>query len=103
MYAVLTTGGKQYKVTHGDVLRVEKLEAPVGESIEIGAVNLVAKDDGIVARKEDLENAKVVCDVLRQGRGKKIRVFKFKRRKGYKRTVGHRQDYTELRVREILV
>ena len=101
MYAVVTTGGKQFRVEEGDVVRVEKLEANVGETIELDKVSLLAKDDSIVVDAGALEAAKVVCQVSEHGRGKKIRVFKMKRRKGYKRTYGHRQDYTELRVQSI--
>jgi large subunit ribosomal protein L21 len=102
MYAVVTTGGKQVKVAQGDVIRVEKIDSAVGETVEIDTVNLVAGDEGIVVAPKDLEKAKVLCDVLGQGRRKKIRVFKKKRRKNYARSYGHRQAYTELRVREIV-
>ncbi len=102
MYAVVTTGGKQVKVAQGDVVRVEKLDAGVGDTVELDNVSLVAKDDGLVVDRTALDNAKVVCQVLKQGRGKKVRVFKMKRRKGYRRNNGHRQPFTELRIREIL-
>jgi large subunit ribosomal protein L21 len=101
MYAVVKTGGKQYKVAQGDVLRVEKLDAPVGDTVELADIALVGKDDGLVVEPKALEKAKVVCEVVRQGRAKKIRVFKKKRRKNYMRTYGHRQSFTELKVQEI--
>lgn len=101
MYAVVKTGGKQVRLTAGDVVRVEKLEAPVGDQVELANVCLLAKEDGIVVDPKALESAKVLCDVVAQGRLKKIRVFKKKRRKNYARTYGHRQFYTELRVREV--
>ncbi|MFO7976078.1 MAG: 50S ribosomal protein L21 [Candidatus Hydrogenedentota bacterium] len=101
MYAVVKTGGKQHKVSQGDVLRVEKLEAPVGDTVELTDIALVSKDDALVADPEALAKAKVVCEVVYQGRAKKIRVFKKKRRKNYMRTYGHRQRYTELRVEDI--
>jgi len=101
MYAVVKTGGKQYKVTQGDLLRVELLDAEVGDTIELGSVCLVVKDDGVVTDPQALASAKVTAQVTVHGRGKKIRVFKYKRRKNYHRTYGHRQSYTELRVREI--
>ena len=101
MYAVVSTGGKQIRVEEGDVVRVEKLDANVGDTIELDEVRLLAKDDSIVVDPSALEGAKVVCLVSNQGRGKKIRVFKMKRRKGYKRAYGHRQYYTELRVQTI--
>ena len=100
-YAVVTTGGKQIKVSEGDVVRVEKLDVAVGDTIELDNVALLAKDDGIVVEASALSEAKVICKVLGQGRAKKIRVFKMKRRKNYSRTYGHRQMYTELKVQEI--
>ena len=101
MYAVVMTGGKQVKVEPGAVVRVERIDAPVGELIELNKVCLVVKDDGLVADPEALAGAKVVCQVVAQDRAKKIRVFKKKRRKNYARLHGHRQAYTELRVRDI--
>ena len=103
MYAVLTTGGKQVKVAKGDRVRVEKIEAPVGDRIELGNVRLVANDDGIVVDPEKLANAKIVCEVTAQGRAKKILVYKKKRRKGFQRTKGHRQSYTQLLVADIVL
>ncbi|MDQ1257215.1 MAG: large subunit ribosomal protein [Candidatus Hydrogenedentes bacterium] len=98
MYAMVATGGKQIKVSEGDVVRVEKLEAFVGDIVELDQVRLLVKEDGIVADPAALTSAKVVCQVTGQGRRKKIRVFKKKRRKGYMRTAGHRQSFTELKV-----
>jgi large subunit ribosomal protein L21 len=102
MYAVVTTGGKQVKVFEGDVVRVEKLEALTGDEIELNTVNLLVKDDGIVVGPQALANAKVVCHVVGQGRNKKVRVYKRKRKKNYARTHGHRQAYTDLKVKEIV-
>ncbi len=101
MYAVVTTGGKQVKVAEGDMIRVEKIEAPVGDVLELTDVCLLAKEDALVVDPKALESAKVVCQVVSQGRRKKIRVFKKKRRKNYMRTYGHRQSYTELKIQEI--
>jgi len=101
MYAVITTGGKQIKVSQGDMVRVEKIPALVGDTVELDDVRLVATDDGLIVAPAALASAKVVCEVVDQGRRKKIRVFKMKRRKKYARTRGHRQAYTELRIREI--
>lgn len=98
MYAIVATGGKQVKVSQGDTIRVEKLDASVGDTVELDQVKMLSKDDGAVTDKEELSKAKVVCTVIAQGRAKKIRVFKFKRRKNYHRTYGHRQPYTELKV-----
>lgn len=101
MYAVVTTGGKQVKLGPGDVARVEKIDAPVGELVELAPVRLLVRDDGLTADPQTLGSARVVCEVVGQGRGKKVRVFKKRRRKNYLRTYGHRQAYTELKVREI--
>lgn len=102
MYAVVTTGGKQIKVAQGDVVRVEKLEGVIGDTIELTDVRLLAKENGVVVDRQALASAKVVCDIVDQDRRKKIRVFKKKRRKNYVRTQGHRQYFTALKVREIV-
>ncbi len=101
MYAVVTMGGKQVRVTEGDTIRVEKLEAAVGEKVELKEVEFVGGDGKAVLDEKGLGKAKVVCTVTGQGRRKKIRVFKYKRRKNYHRTKGHRQSYTELKVESI--
>ena len=101
MYAVVTTGGKQIKVQEGDVIRVEKLDAKVGDTVELDDVHFLAKDDGAVIDPKALSKAKVVCEVTDQGKRKKIRVFKYKRRKNYHRTYGHRQLFTELKIQQI--
>ncbi len=102
MYAVVATGGKQYKLTAGDRVRVERIEAPVGDTIELSDVRLISIDGTITSDAKALESSKVVCEVSAQDRAKKIVVFKKKRRQGYKRTQGHRQSFTELKVREII-
>jgi len=101
MYAVVVTGGKQYKVAQGDRLRVERLDAAVGTSVDLDQVRLVSKDDGLIVDPAALNGAKVVAEVTAQGKGKKVRVFKKKRRKNYMRLQGHRQHYTELLIRDI--
>lgn len=101
MYAVVNTGGKQYKVEVGDKLRVEKIEAEVGETVELDKVSLLVKDDGIVSDPAALASAKVVCKVVDQDRAKKILVCKFKSTKNYRRKRGHRQYFTALQVRDI--
>ena len=101
MYAVVATGGKQVKLAPGDRVRVEKLDGDVGSTIELGEVRLLAKDDGLEVNPDKLASAKVICQITAQDRAKKIRVFKKKRRKGYERTAGHRQSYTELKVTDI--
>lgn len=101
MYAVVVTGGKQYKVAEGDRLRVEKLDAPVGGEVELGKVCLLVKEDGIVSDSGALGSARVLATVTGEGKRKKIRVFKKKRRKGYMRTQGHRQQFTEITISAI--
>jgi len=101
MYAVVAAGGKQEKVFVDDTIRVELIDAPVGETVELRPVRLLVKDDGIVSDPAALAEAKVVCHVLKQGRGRKIRVYKRKRKNNYNRMQGHRQAFTELKVVEI--
>lgn len=102
IYAVIHTGGKQYRVSPGDVVRVEKLSAQPGEKIEIDRVYLMAHDGGIFAGNPVLKSTRVVAQVLDQDRGKKIIIFKHRRRKGYRKTIGHRQAFTELKILEII-
>ncbi|AEH44762.1 ribosomal protein L21 [Thermodesulfatator indicus DSM 15286] len=101
MYAVIKTGGKQYKVRPGDTIRVEKLPGEPGQEIELTDVLLVAKDDDLKIGQPLVEGAKVIATIVNQGRSKKIIVFKKKRRKNYKKKMGHRQYYTELQIKEI--
>jgi large subunit ribosomal protein L21 len=101
MYAVVKTGGKQYKVRPGDVLRVEKLEAQVGDTITFDKVLLLSDGTKIQAEPADLSQAKVTARVTAHGRRRKIVVFKYKRRKRYRRKQGHRQWFTELAVEDI--
>ncbi len=101
MYAVIQTGGKQYKVSPGDVLKVEKLDAQKGDTVEIKDVFLVADGDSVSVGKPTVASAMVTAEVVGEGRGEKIIIFKHKRRKGYRRTNGHRQDFTTLKVKEI--
>jgi large subunit ribosomal protein L21 len=102
MYAVLKTGGKQYRIAAGEVVEVEKCFAAVGDKIEFGPPLLLQKEEQIITDPDQLKNAKVICQVLQQGRDKKIRVFKKKRRKNYRRSQGHRQSFTRLKVLEIV-
>ena len=103
MYAVVATGGKQYKVSSGDKIRVERIASEVGESIEVGDVLLIADDEKVTIGRPAVENAKVMAQVTGHGRGKKVTAAKYKKRKGYHRKVGHRQEYTELQISEIKV
>ena len=103
MYAVITTGGKQYRVAPGDKIRVETLPGEVGSSVEFGGVLAATNEAGELLTGDRLADAKVVGTVSAQGRGDKVIVFKFKRKKQYKRTIGHRQNYTEVTVSQVLV
>lgn len=97
MYAVISTGGKQYRVSEGDKLRVEKLAGDVGAKVEFGEVLMVGGDK-VAIGKPFVAGAKVVAEIVAQDRAKKVIVFKFRRRKNYRRKNGHRQPYTELKV-----
>ena len=101
MYAVVATGGKQIKVEQGDFVRVEKLEGEVGDVISLTGVKFIANDDGIIVDPKALASATISCTITGQGKRKKIRVFKYKRRKNYSRLAGHRQLYTELKINTI--
>lgn len=101
MYAVIRTGGKQMRVTPGHSVRVEKLPGAVGEPIELDQVLLVGGAGETRVGTPLVEGVKVKGTITDQGRGPKITVFKMKRRKGYRRKMGHRQDYTEIRVDSI--
>jgi len=101
MHAIIQTGGKQYRVAAGDVIRVEKLPVDVGSTLEFPHVLAVFKD-GEMLTEAQLGSAKVVATITDNDRAKKITVFKFKRKKQYRRTIGHRQHYTELKVNEIV-
>ncbi|MDD9943984.1 MAG: 50S ribosomal protein L21 [Myxococcales bacterium] len=97
MYAVIKTGGKQYRVSEGDRVRVEKLPGAVGDTLEFDEV-LMLGGDTVAIGAPYVGGAKVSAQIVGQGRGKKVIVFKIKRRKSYRRKAGHRQAYTELKV-----
>ncbi|WP_209880103.1 50S ribosomal protein L21 [Azospirillum soli] len=98
MFAVIRTGGKQYKVANGDVIRVEKLEAEAGASITLNDVLMVSDGGNTTVGTPTVAGAAVVAEVVAQDRGPKIIVFKKKRRQNYRRKNGHRQDLTVLRI-----
>ena len=102
MYAIVSTGGKQYKVAQGDVIDVEKLVAQPGDKVELDVLML---NDGATSTVDPtaLEGKKVTAEVLDQFKGKKVIVFKFKKRKRYRRTKGHRQNLTKLKIVELPV
>lgn len=102
MYAVIETGGKQYRVAPGDTIAVEKLPGDPGAEVEFDHVIAVADDEGGLAAGGAAANARVKATIKGHGRGDKVIVFKFRRKKQYKRTIGHRQNYTEVVVNEIL-
>ena len=98
MYAVVRTGGKQYRVEPGTSFRVEKLDGAVGDNVELSEVLLVGEPDSAKIGTPLVDGARVVGTITAQARGPKIIIFKMKRRKGYRRKSGHRQSYTEIRV-----
>lgn len=99
MYAIIRTGGKQYRVAVGDTVKVETLEAEAGSEVTLNDVLLVAAEDGsIKAGKPVVEGASVKATVLSHGRSDKVRIFKFRRRKHSMKSGGHRQNYTELKI-----
>jgi large subunit ribosomal protein L21 len=103
MYAVIQTGGKQYRVSPGEEIEVEKLPWDVGVELQLNSVLAVFREPDQMLTGSDLSSAKVLATIVAHGRGDKVRVFKFKRKKQYKRTIGHRQDFTRLKVTEIVV
>lgn len=101
VYAIIQTGGKQYRVGPGDVLRVEKLIGDVGETVTLDNVLLVASGADVQVGQPLIAGAQVTGQILRQGKAKKILVFKKKRRKNFRRLRGHRQPYTALQIKDI--
>ena len=101
MYAVIRTGGKQYRVSAGQSLRVEKLEAQAGAELVLSEVLLVGEGDEVRIGAPLVAGAAVKATVVSQGKGEKIRIFKMRRRKHYRKTQGHRQPYTEIRIDSI--
>jgi large subunit ribosomal protein L21 len=101
MYAIVKTGGKQYKVSQGDILRFEKLDGDVGTPVTFDQVLMVADGDAVTLGQPNVANAVVNGQIVEQGKAKKILVFKYKRRKGYRRTQGHRQQFTAVRIDSI--
>ncbi|GAB4353432.1 MAG: 50S ribosomal protein L21 [Methylohalobius sp. ZOD2] len=101
MYAVIQTGGKQYRVGAGDRLKVEKLNASEGETVAFDKVLMIRSDEGVKTGAPYLEGGKVSAKVIAHGRGKKINIIKFKRRKHHMKHQGHRQYYTEVQITDI--
>ena len=101
MYAVISTGGKQYRVTKDGVLRIEKLEAEAGATVEFGQVLLVGEGASVKLGNPLVAGSKVVATVVRHGKGAKVSIVKFRRRKHYLRQKNHRQPFTEIKVTDI--
>ena len=101
MYAVVKTGGKQYRVTPGQVVQVEKLDGDAGDAVEFSEVLAIVKEGELVVGNPCIENAKVAGEIVTQKRDKKILVFKSKKRKGYRKMRGHRQFVTDVKIGEI--
>ncbi len=102
MYAIIRTGGKQYRVRSGEQLRVEALRAEIGATVSIEEVLVVGEGEDVKVGAPFVSGAKVKATVLSHGRGEKLRIFKLRRRKHYQKTQGHRQAYTELRIDDIV-
>jgi large subunit ribosomal protein L21 len=102
MYAIIKSGGKQYRVKSGEQLRVEALPADVGAAVSFEEVLLVGDGDGVKVGAPFVSGATVKATVVSHGRGEKVRIFKLRRRKHYQKSQGHRQSYTELRIDDIV-
>jgi large subunit ribosomal protein L21 len=103
MYAIIESGGKQYRVAPGQVVRLEKMGEPLGKTVELDQVLMIKDEEGIKIGSPYIRGARVIARVIEQGRDRKTRVLKMKRRKGYRKTLGHRQWFTGLRIQEIQV
>ncbi|MEH6345131.1 MAG: 50S ribosomal protein L21 [Bermanella sp.] len=101
MYAVIVTGGKQYRVEEGQTLKVEKIETATGESIELEQVLLIGNGDDVKIGQPVVEGAKVTAEIVAHGRHKKVKIIKFRRRKHSMKQMGHRQWFTELKITSI--
>ena len=101
MYAIVQTGGKQYRVSEGDIINVEKLNVEAGSTVQLGDVLVIGDQDEMQVGKPVLENACVCAEVLENGKADKVYVYKYKAKKGYRKKQGHRQPYTKLQVKGI--
>jgi len=98
MYAVVKTGGKQYRVSEGDRLRVETLAAEAGDSVQLDTILMVGEGDSVKVGTPTVSNASVTATVIDHGRAKKVKILKFRRRKHHMKRMGHRQNYTEVEI-----
>jgi len=103
VYAIIRTGGKQFKISPGDTIKVEKISGEKGDTVEMKEVLFYAEGENVLTGQPVLSNVKVVGEILGQHRAKKVIVFKKKRRKGYSKKTGHRQSFTSLKIKEINV
>jgi len=101
MYAVVKTGGKEYRISKGDIIRVEKLEGKIGDKVTLRDVLMVSQEGQVQSGIPHLVNAMVLGEIVQQVKGRKVLTYKMKRRKNYRRFKGHRQNYTYLRVNDI--
>lgn len=101
MYAVIKTGGKQYRVAEGDTLKIEDLNVEVGASISFDEVLMISKDDKVTVGTPFIKGSVVTAEVLANGRHKKIRIIKFRRRKHHMKRMGHRQNFTQVKITSI--
>ena len=102
MYAVITTGGKQYRVTEGDTLKIEKLTADVGSTVDFDQVLMVVDGDKLSMGKPYISGTKVEASIVAHGRAKKVHILKFRRRKHHRKQMGHRQYFTEVKITKIV-
>ena len=103
MYAVVKTGGKQYRVSPDDILKIEQIDGDIGSELEMADVLMVSSEGNVQVGKPFIDGAIVKATILEQGKGKKINVVKVKRRKRYRRTIGHRQNFTKIKVNSIIM
>jgi large subunit ribosomal protein L21 len=101
MYAIIASGGKQHKVSEGEILKIEKIDNEAGSSIELDKVLMIVDGENISIGTPYLKGAKVLGEVIEQGRGEKIRIIKFRRRKHHLKQTGHRQDFTAIKITKI--
>lgn len=103
MYAIIKSGGKQYRIKHGQIVKLEKLPIEAGKTVDLEEVLMVANGDNTHIGAPLVKDAKVVAEVVTHGRGKKVEILKFKRRKHHMKRQGHRQDFTEVKITDIIV
>ncbi|MBI5183733.1 MAG: 50S ribosomal protein L21 [Nitrospinae bacterium] len=101
MFAVIESGGRQYRISKGDIIRVEKLKGNIGEEVILDNVLMVGNGEDIFIGNPRVDNARIVSKIIRHGQGKKIIIFKHKRRKNYRKKQGHRQPFSEVKITEI--